>query len=66
MILARTIKIMKWYYNKYPNISKALIDGPYKKQALIPASPWLSKKAPVVPDVQVISEGEKSLRILHK
>ena len=45
---------------KYPIISKGLIEGPYKKQALIPASPWLSKKAPTVPDVQVISEGEKT------
>lgn len=28
----------------------ALKNGPYQKQALIPASPWLDKKAPVAPE----------------
>ncbi len=34
---------------KYPKLSKALIDGPYKKQALVPASPWLDKRLPEAP-----------------
>ncbi|MBJ7881740.1 glycoside hydrolase family 10 protein [Gelidibacter salicanalis] len=39
-----------------PNLSKALVDGPYKKQALVPASPWLKTtlpKAPVV-DTKIV------------
>lgn len=27
---------------KNPNMAKGLIEGPYKKQALVPASPWLN------------------------
>ncbi len=34
---------------KNPNLSKALVDGPYKKEALVPASPWLDNKAPEEP-----------------
>lgn len=33
-------------------LSKALIDGPYKKPALVPASPWLGDKAPGAPVVK--------------
>ncbi len=32
-----------------PNLSNAILKGPYQKQALIPASPWLDKTAPVAP-----------------
>lgn len=34
------------------NLSKALLDGPYKKEALVPASPWLGNKQPEAPTVQ--------------
>lgn len=34
-----------------PVLSKAMIEGPYKKQALIPASPWLDNEAPAAPSV---------------
>ncbi len=34
-----------------PNMAKGLLDGPYKNQALVPASPWLDNKAPGVPVV---------------
>ncbi len=37
---------------KNPGLSKALLDGPYKKDALVPATPWLGKKAPEAPAVQ--------------
>ncbi|HEY4150316.1 MAG TPA: family 10 glycosylhydrolase [Chitinophagaceae bacterium] len=30
-------------------LSQALMDGPYKKNALVPASPWLDNKAPAAP-----------------
>lgn len=36
---------------KYPNLSKALLDGPYKNQALVPESPWLDSKIPTAPIV---------------
>jgi uncharacterized lipoprotein YddW (UPF0748 family) len=35
-----------------PVLTQLLKDGPYKKQALIPASPWLDKKAPATPQIQ--------------
>ncbi len=31
-------------------LNKALKDGPYREQALIPGSPWLDRKAPQKPD----------------
>ena len=34
---------------KNPNLSKALIETVYKKDALVPASPWLGKKVPEAP-----------------
>jgi uncharacterized lipoprotein YddW (UPF0748 family) len=34
---------------KNPPMAKAIIDGPYKKDALVPASPWLDREAPAVP-----------------
>lgn len=44
---------------KYPKLSKALVDGPYKKQALVPASPWLDKRLPEAPLVSTKIEGNK-------
>lgn len=35
------------------NLSRALLEGPYKKEALVPASPWLGKKLPETPAVQL-------------
>jgi uncharacterized lipoprotein YddW (UPF0748 family) len=36
---------------KNPNMVKALLDGPYKAEALVPASPWLDNTAPLPPMV---------------
>lgn len=36
-----------------PNMTKAIAAGPYRKQALVPASPWLDSKAPVAPVVNM-------------
>lgn len=36
---------------KYPEIPQALLEGPYKKKALVPASPWLTDRAPEAPKV---------------
>jgi hypothetical protein len=38
---------------KNKNISKALLNGPYIKDALVPSSPWLSDKVPRKPIVQI-------------
>jgi uncharacterized lipoprotein YddW (UPF0748 family) len=43
-------------------LAKAVIEGAYKKQALIPASPWLDKKAPEPPQVTAVTVDD-SLRI---
>jgi uncharacterized lipoprotein YddW (UPF0748 family) len=32
-----------------PNMTNAILKGPYAKQALVPASPWLDKKTPPSP-----------------
>ena len=44
---------------KYPNLSKALVEGPYKKQALVPASPWLNDQLPDAPVVDALINGDK-------
>ena len=36
---------------KNPNLAKALLESTYKKQAIVPASPWLDTKAPDAPKV---------------
>lgn len=37
---------------KNPNMAKALVEGPYKKEALVPSSSWLDHVAPKSPQVQ--------------
>ena len=34
-----------------PGLTKAIFEGPYKRKALVPPSPWLDKKIPVPPEV---------------
>jgi uncharacterized lipoprotein YddW (UPF0748 family) len=43
---------------KNPNMVTALVNGPYKKQALVPASPWLDKKSPAAPTSALTEQGE--------
>jgi uncharacterized lipoprotein YddW (UPF0748 family) len=43
---------------KNPNMAKALIEGPYQNQALVPASLWLDRKAPAAPAVNVEQTGD--------
>jgi uncharacterized lipoprotein YddW (UPF0748 family) len=38
---------------KNPTLAKELFDGPYKKQALVPASPWLGSFKPAMPEVSM-------------
>lgn len=44
---------------KNPNMAKALIEGPYKAQALVPTSSWLDNKAPDAPALKVEQQGDK-------
>jgi uncharacterized lipoprotein YddW (UPF0748 family) len=44
---------------KNPTLSKALIEGPYRKPALVPASKWLDKKEPKAPVVTTETGTEK-------
>ncbi len=44
---------------KNPNLSAALLEGIYKKQALVPASPWLGKNAPTQPTVTLSKETDQ-------
>ena len=47
---------------KHEKLRQGLVDGPYKKQALVPATEWLNKKAPDAPTVQTTDKGD-SLQI---
>lgn len=38
-------------------LGKMIAEGPYSKQALIPASPWLDKKAPAAPELKTEKAG---------
>lgn len=42
-----------------PVLSKTLVEGVYRKPALVPPSPWLDKKAPKAPEVTTSVAGEK-------
>ncbi len=64
-ILPKSKGVIHWsigqvYRNE--NMARALINGPYKKDALVPASPWLDKKPPAIPDVKTEAVGD-SLKI---
>ena len=51
---------------KYPNLAKALVDGPYKKQALVPKSPWLDEAVPDAPSVSTkIEENRVNISWSH-
>jgi len=43
---------------KNPKLTKELIEGPYKTQALVPASPWLNKTKPPAPLVKFVYNTE--------
>lgn len=43
---------------KNENMQKGLINGPYKNEALVPASPWLDKDAPAMPSASAERSGD--------
>ncbi|MDP4173728.1 MAG: family 10 glycosylhydrolase [Bacteroidota bacterium] len=49
---------MKSIMDKDSLNGKALKDGPYKSQALVPSSPWLDNKAPEKPVINVTKNSE--------
>ena len=50
---------------KNPALAKELLGGPYKNEALIPASPWLDGTAPSAPDVS-FSKSSSDIKIEWK
>ena len=64
-MLPKSMGVIHWSISSVtnnPNLARALIEGPYKRQALVPSSPWLDKKAPAAPQFTTASEGD-SLRV---
>ena len=45
---------------KNPPMAKALLEGPYKQQALPPASKWLDDKAPAVPAITLSEKSDSA------
>jgi uncharacterized lipoprotein YddW (UPF0748 family) len=43
---------------KNPNMAKAILDGPYNKDVLAPASPWLDKTQPASPAIETNTQGD--------
>lgn len=39
-------------------LTKAVVEGPYKQKALIPASPWLDNEVPDAPEVKLVIEND--------
>lgn len=44
---------------KNDSLAKAILDGPYKKQSLVPPSPWLDDVAPEAPQATTSIQGDK-------
>ncbi len=46
---------------KNPAMAKALLEGPYKQPALVPASPWLDNTAPAEPSLKLQQQTDSVL-----
>jgi uncharacterized lipoprotein YddW (UPF0748 family) len=44
-----------------PNMIRGIKNGPYNKQALVPASPWLDNKSPEAPIVDIAAYGHNQI-----
>lgn len=65
-MLPKSSGVVHWNVSsvtKNPNMAKALIEGPYQAEALVPASSWLDKKAPEPPVVEVDQAGGEMANI---
>jgi uncharacterized lipoprotein YddW (UPF0748 family) len=47
--------------NDLGGVQNALVDGPYKRDALIPVSPWIRSKRPLSPKVKIFFESPARL-----
>ena len=64
-ILPRSPGVVHWSIGSLvysPEMTKAISDGPYRRKALVPSSPWLNKKSPAPPEVN-LSLGKDSIRV---
>jgi hypothetical protein len=53
--------------NDWAGINEALLQGSYSARALVPASPWLDAKPPVMPNVKIDwRKGEAAVRSKDK
>lgn len=51
---------------KHEKLLKGIAEGPYKKEALVPASSWLDDKPPVAPDVRTeLKQGQWKITWSH-
>ncbi len=60
-MLPESMGVIHWNIfslTKNPAMAKAILQGPYQQQALIPASPWLSKTKPASPTGTIKKNGE--------
>ena len=60
-MLPKSSGVVHWSISsvtKNPNMARALIEGPYQKEALVPATSWLDNKAPEAPVVNVAQREE--------
>lgn len=59
-MLPKSNGIIHWSISsvtKNPALSKAILEGPYQKEALVPPSPWLDHTAPAIPAIQTAIAG---------
>lgn len=50
---------------KNPNLAKTLLESTYKKQALVPSSPWLDNKAPEMPVITINKSDKLNINWNH-
>jgi uncharacterized protein YbbC (DUF1343 family)/uncharacterized lipoprotein YddW (UPF0748 family) len=65
-MLPRSPGVVHWSIGSLaysPGLASAISDGPYKRSALVPSSPWLDKKPPAKPGVD-ISLSKATLKIV--
>lgn len=63
-MLPKSSGVVHWSISsvtKNPALTKALAEGPYKKQALIPVSSWLDNEVPAAPKVTLAKQGDSSI-----
>lgn len=60
-VLYESPGVVHWNIDGFTNselLTKAVVEGPYRKKALVPASPWLDNEAPNAPTVRVAIEND--------